>query len=381
MNKALNISQILVYYDLPELFLAKDIIETKYISLLVDIIEDEPLYIATPVSNYRIAAFINGGIDLRTIFVEPEIVEFYTVRGVDIDNLLAEKIDYSELPEEFLPSPDFYYQKDEVENETIKSEVVEKENAIVHLALSDSHDNMSIEADDLGDFIKLYQTLVYYIYKKELAERHIKQKRALAAAENYKLRAFASSQSSFNIHLYSTSNKDLFGNCAIEYALSKIDKITGQFESEEQLVEALRTIKGHAIGSFKKILYKIIKENITLKYKWFAPNQESVNFRKINKETAERFYSILQQREDLIEESREFIGYFKQADVSRGNWRISNEEDQKQYSGSSSGNLLEGVTLETVKYKLICLELMEEEKVTEKENVKFVLKEVQPFEF
>jgi len=74
------------------------------------------------------------------------------------------------------------------------------------------------------------------------------------------------------------------------------------------------------------------------------------------------------------------LGYLVQVDVEKGTWRIFNLEDEKEYSGEASRQILQGVTVETVNYKLTCLEIIEEPKVSEKEKTKYILQVIEKVE-
>lgn len=375
MTKYLNISQILVYYDYPEIFIAVDNVGTNYLCLLVATDNEQTNYITTAISNKRLSSFINGNTDLRDIFEEPEIKQWFTFNQV-IDTIEATEWNEAFLPQEFLPEKGFLYHKQLQGDELILNEVIEKRNAVVHLAVSDSDDNYSIDADNLGDIVKLYQVIIENSYKKSLIQHNVKDKKQYYIPPNYKLRAFASSYSSFNLHLHSTSQIDLFGNSMIEMGLEKFDEITKDFENEDDFIIALRTVKGHTISSLKKLVKKLIDNDIKLKHKWFAPNQDKVHCTVIDKAKAEKIYSVLNLAEELAEETKEFLGYFVQVDVEKGTWRIYNREDDKEYSGEATGQTLQGVTVETVNYKLVCQEIIEELKVTEKEKTKYILQSI-----
>ena len=375
MVKQLNISQILVYYDFPEIFVAVDSVGTNYLCLLVATDNGNTNYITTAISNKRLSSFINGSTDLRDIFEEPEIKQWFTFSQV-IDSIEAIEWNEASLPQDFLPEKGFLYHKQLQGDELILNEVIEKRNAVVHLAVSDSEDNYSIDADNLGDIVKLYQVIIENSYKKSLIQRNIKDKKQYYIPPNYKLRAFASSYSSFNLHFYSTSQTDLFGNAMIEMGLEKFDEITKDFDNEEDFITALRTVKGHTISSLKKLVKKLIDNNIKLKHKWFAPNQDKVHFTVIDKSKAEKIYAVLNLAEELAEETKTFLGYFVQVDVEKGTWRIYNLEDEKEYSGEATGQSLQGVTVETINYKLVCQEIIEELKVTEKEKTKYILQTI-----
>lgn len=375
MTKKLHISQVLIYYDLPELFVAKDEVETNYICLLLNVEGTEINYISTAISTFRLSEFINGNIDLRTIFTQSETKQYYYFDNID-EFIIATIWEKEILPEEFLPESGFNYKKPLDDNKLILNEALEKNNAIIHLAVSDLQDNYSIGADDLGDIVKLYQGIIENSYKKAISKQNLKDKKSYYIPQNYKLRAFASSRSSFNIHMYSTAQVDLFGNSIIELALKIFDDIGKDFDNQEKYIDLLRSVKGHTISSFKKLLKKLIDSDIKVKHKWYSLGQESVHYTIIDKIKAEKIYEVLNLTEELAEEIKVFIGYFVQVDVDKGTWRIFNLDDEKEYSGDTKGQLLQGITVETTNYKLTCLEIIEELKVAEKEKIKYTLQEV-----
>jgi len=206
MTKILNISQILVYYDFPEIFVAYDNVGTNYLCLLVSADNEQTNYISTAISSKRLSNFINGKVDLRDIFENPEIEQWLFFDQVN-EIIEAKEWESEILPNDFLPDQGFIYQK--------------------------------------------------------------------------------------------------------------------QTQGEEL---------------------------------------------------------ILNLSEELTEETKTFIGYFVQVDVEKGTWRIYNLDDEKEYSGEALGHTLQGVTVETINYKLTCQEIMEELKVTEKEKTKYILQTIEKIE-
>lgn len=376
MSIQLHILQILVYYDIPEIFIATDEVGTKYLCLLVDADNESILYISTPISKERLTEFIVGRADLRDIFVNPETKKIYSFNNLG-ETIQAHLFDNINLPEEYLPDVGFKYEKPLDENRLILNEALEKNNAIVHLAVSDSKNNYSIDVDDFGDIVKLYQVIIENIYKKTIAQQYAKNKRDFNTPNNYKLRAFDSSYSSFNLHMYSTSQVDLFGNSMIELGLSKFEEIIRDFDNNDEYIESLRTVKGHTISTLKKLVKKLIDSDILIKHKWYSLGQNKVHFSTINKSKAQNIYDILTISEELAEERKVFEGYFVQVDVKKGTWRIYNIEDNKEYSGESQDDLLQGVTIKTTIYNIDCLEIIEEMKVAEKEKVKYILEKIE----
>ncbi|MBV6646858.1 MAG: hypothetical protein KI790_15480 [Cyclobacteriaceae bacterium] len=376
MKRSLNIDRILLFNDFPELFLAKDSLGVDYICLLYDFSDEEYSYLCVGVSKKVLHSFLNGYRDLRSIFSEPEAKEWWTTKDASEPKILIQLLEIEKVPGELLPEEGFFF-NDEQQDEFIRNEVVEHNNVIVHLSLSDENENQSIPIDDLGDFSKLYQLMVEKAYKKAILRSELKEKKSFIVPNNYTLRAFAASPGSFNLHLKSEANKDLFGNSIIEEGLSMIDQVINSSDDEEKLIESLRSIKGHAISSYKKLLEKVVNRKVNFKYKWVSPASPEIHKRQISTDYAEKVIKLLETKEELAEEIKVFIGFIMQADVEKGGWRITNEEDGKDYSGESAGHLLEGITLETVKYKLTCQEIVEALKVTEKEKVKYVLTQIE----
>jgi hypothetical protein len=376
VRRVLNIDRVLVFNDFPELFIAKDNSGLNYLCLLAKLFENGYEYLCISVSSELLHKFLTGKRDLRSIYVNPELKEWWTTNDTS-ESTFEVNLFSTELPDdELLPEAGYFY-TDELDDDIIRKEVIDHNNVIIHLILSDNSNSQSIAIQDLGDFSKLYQVIIENSYKKAILNSGLKDKRSFIIPKNYLLRAFASSPGSFNLHLKSTSDKDLFGNSIIEEGLKKLDQIISNTENQEELIEILRSVKGHTINNYKKLLERIIDKNVTFKYKWVSPNKTEINTRTITTDYASEVKEILSLKDELTEEIKIFTGLVKQADVDRGNWRISNEEDGKDYSGTSSGQLLQGITLKTVRYKFTCKEVIEALRVTEKENVTYDLIDVE----
>ena len=101
MNK-LTIDRILDFYDVPQLLIAKDALEIKYLCLLY---EDKTSlkYTAIRISNNRLQEFISGERDLRDLFANPEPPsEYFDVEYKD-DFYFIEPHKGATIEEERLP--------------------------------------------------------------------------------------------------------------------------------------------------------------------------------------------------------------------------------------------------------------------------------------
>ena len=124
MNNELTIDKLLDYRDEPQLFIARDMFDAQYICLLYAD-EETPKYTAVKISNAKLADFLTGKVDLRQLFVSPEIKgEYYEV----VDNgkcICITPFDSNTLPEERLPEKGY----------TLDAET--QESITVHLPIKD----------------------------------------------------------------------------------------------------------------------------------------------------------------------------------------------------------------------------------------------------
>lgn len=379
MKKTFDITQILVYYDTPELFVCTDNVGTHYLSMLSFDDDEGFKYLTTPISVSRLSKFINGKIDLLQIYTIPEVKDLFFISVTENGKAIFCKNIDGALQDEWLPSEGFYLTNNISDDDSvIRQEVIEKDNAIIHLAISDEKNDYGIYTDDLGDITKLYSAFLENSFKKTLSKENKATRTKNNIPQNYRVRAFASSPSSFNIHLYSESINNGFGDFQIERALEKIDEIFNNINSQVELITILRSIKGHPISNFKKILEKVSSNNLKLKHKWFAPNREHVSKHIIDKNEADRVLELLYKREELAEEIKEYIGHLIQVDTERKTWRLRISETGKDIFGEASNEeQLKGLTIETIRYKLVCREIIEELEVSEKENVKYIIKSIE----
>ena len=115
METKLTIDQILDYCDVPQLFTARDTFDTLYLCLLY---EDNPIcsYTAIRMSSKRLTEFLSGKLDLRFLFVNPELdQEYFDVVFQNNEYQMGTMLKQS-LPEERLPAEGYYMVSNSREN-------------------------------------------------------------------------------------------------------------------------------------------------------------------------------------------------------------------------------------------------------------------------
>ena len=110
--KLLEISKVLCFYEIPQLFVAKDAAGSKYICQ-VDC-EDEVagyVFISVMISDARLKAFYNKKVDLRSLFEHPEDpARCYEVFMKD-DVIMANEV--AQIDPDSLPEAGEYFEEEE----------------------------------------------------------------------------------------------------------------------------------------------------------------------------------------------------------------------------------------------------------------------------
>lgn len=372
MKRLLQQQELLLYYDGIQLFLGRDQLDTIYICVLEEYSNDGDLYLCIPISHARLNSFYNEDIDLRSIYSQPEIDEFFTVRFDDPsrNSFKLCPINKHEIPDEWLPESGFYFSKDsetDHKEEEIVSKSQQKNRAIIYLSLNppEARSEPKINANNLAEALNLYQTLVkraYYRAKRGLNMREDIQE--LIDKENqYKLEAYATSPGSFTIHLQAQVPGDLLGYTDIAKALQRIDLITESLDDPQKALIVMKENKGHLASSYLRLLEYIIQNEAPISYKWSIPEFNKPVSLSIPRNQAIRAYELLTKVEELGMETVELLGRLTKVDLRRRSWSLVTEEKKRTYNGVISKNsdvTLRGVVMETMIYRFICEERIEE---------------------
>lgn len=118
MRDELKIDKILDFYDVPQLFIAKDKFGAQYICLLYD---DTTAckYTAVKISGERLRSFLEGKTELRDIYVRPENKnEYYEVVFND-NRFIATPLADSCLSEDRLPDAGYTMDSETQETMTV----------------------------------------------------------------------------------------------------------------------------------------------------------------------------------------------------------------------------------------------------------------------
>jgi len=380
MNRVIRHQETLVYYDVPQLFVARDQVNAQYLCLLVESTDDYDRYVCVPISPERLKDFYLGDIDLRTIYEKPESDEIFYADIVDESQEAIQLIplDIKQIPENWLPDQGFVYMKEGFEEETIINEATAKNRATIHFSLNppESRYETKIHSLHLAEALIIYQTLVKHAFKKAISKLNIKNRKELDTPDYYNMDVVGFSPGSFTVHLQSTKQADIFGYDHISKALKKIDELTQNIDDLDIALSIIQENKGHFANAYLRLLEVIVKNESSMSYQWAMPElSEPVN-RTISTAQATPLYELLNTKQELTVEQLELIGKVIKADSKRGAWSLYSDEDNKIYNGILSEGAevsLKGIVIEAQKYKFICEEKVEEILGTGKEKTTIYL--------
>ena len=106
MKISVTVEETLTRHDIPQLFVAKDLVGVHYLCLAVNADGVQPHYIAVAISQVRLQQLKTGKIDLYSIFANPEMGMWFQITSFEETCAVAESIPEMEtLPGEWLPEP------------------------------------------------------------------------------------------------------------------------------------------------------------------------------------------------------------------------------------------------------------------------------------
>jgi len=106
MKIFLTVLETLIWHDIPQLFVAKDLVGGLHLCLAVEDTNEEPHYITVAISQERLQMLKSGKIDLYSVFSNPEMGTWLQITSFEDASAVAEPLPKQEkLPDEWLPAP------------------------------------------------------------------------------------------------------------------------------------------------------------------------------------------------------------------------------------------------------------------------------------
>ena len=156
MKTVITIDRVLVYYDLPQVFVGRDAVGGLYLCLFEESQEEFDEYLGIRLSQYKLFELMAGKIDLRSVYVQPEIQQYFIIRGFD-EYVIAES--RSVVEERDLPAVGFYIHYDLDPNDIINREVTDLNKPVFHIGVVDEYSRPDVDVEVLGKVLISFKGL------------------------------------------------------------------------------------------------------------------------------------------------------------------------------------------------------------------------------
>ena len=364
MRISITIDRVLVYYDLPQVFVGRDVVGSMYLCLFEESQEEYDEYLGIRISRYKLLELMAGKIDLRSIFIQPEIQEYYIIRGFEEFVVVESR---STVEERDLPAADYYIHYELDPNDIIIQEVTELNKPVFHIGVVDEQSRPDVDLEVLGKILLSFKGL----YSNAMPK--------LGVTGSRSLRAFVDQAASFNLHIYADVQPDLFGASAVDRVFAYIDKMLS-FSDTDEYIECLRKVRGYALSHYRNLIKTLIVNKSTLKYKYKTAELDSEPIESYTSMTMlQSIQELLQRNADLNKEEIELKGHFTAVSADRLTWtfEVIEEGKSKKFSGKvAEKDMLDGVTLLSKKYTILCVAQTMITEVANKEKTDYLLEDI-----
>lgn len=368
---------VLLFYDLPQVFIAEDAVNGRYVCMLSEEKETGPVFICTPISSYRIGKLTGGELDLRTVFREPELEEFFTAEfSPDLDDSLTiTNVTYGSLAEDILPDPGLTF--DGFDEVSIKASELNTTVSYVSLGVPEASESARIKSTTLAGFLYIFQSAIKHFTRVSARAAKNALKRG---DDSFYADVFGFAQGSFTVKFRSSHSSDMFGeNPTFSAAMTQLNKFLSLSDSPTDAVMFLQGVKGHTASSLIKLLGFLSENSASIKLEWATPSMVSCQRSELSLEKIRNLVEVCRQRSDLVIEEVIIIGRVSMADQNIGTWKIVSESDQETYSGeipAESNISLSGMVINDARYQFTCEEIVEVVTATGQEKRSLLLREI-----
>lgn len=338
----LRITEILEYYDVPQLFVALDAVGTSYLCLTYDIDEAGVLQcLSANISKDRLNDFFTGHLDLRKIYLEPELFIYdVCVNGDEIDA----KIRLAQIHDCMLPNEGYFLDYSQRENHDMILTSREEGRTIIRLAFNYETCNHAIPSSVLTNTIHDFQSILSKACKKIYKKQEDNEAKLLVRAPL---------AASFDLELMSEEPTNMFGGSKVANTLELIKPL---FSDNDDEVAGCLSLFKDIQTNYKSFVKQLFESNVSFRFKWVDPSIETlVSECPLSKERIPSLYDLASRFEELDETNEIFEGRFFMANTKNGAWGFQPQTENRQKKGICyERTLLNGIVLNNQTYRISC---------------------------
>lgn len=342
----LEIIEILSFYELPQIVVARNVFGTQFLMLLEsDETELGIQYLSVPISNEKLNLFKGKKIDLLSIYTNPEFDQYYLMYTKGKNEFQVQEISIEHISKDMLPLEGFYceYNENPIENLVNKSIISGRISS--SLAIIDAHNSHQIDCNTLATIIQNYQDLVKSSHASLYGTKN---------TEEARLDIIATQAASFDVEFQSLLPLDLFGSSKISETFGVIDKLLGISE-DEQLFKEIEDQHYKVLGSLKKFVSVLAENKYSLRHSWVKSTIERSAIEKsFDTNQVCGLYEKLKQINETESEDISFEGILVLADAKNGRWGLLQDNGKTVRGRSDDVDLLNGIQIKGTKYTFKC---------------------------
>ena len=169
----LKFIEVIVFYEIPQVFVATDIFGANYLCLLYPY-DDETCYkyLAVRISEKRLNLFKGQKIDLLSIYKKPEDNSYLDVIVRGANDILAIPLESIKVQPFMLPDEGFFCNYEAIDNEELISGSLQNGKIMSCIAFSDIDNSHSIDTNVLTNALDRYQAMIRNCHIKSFGKQH-----------------------------------------------------------------------------------------------------------------------------------------------------------------------------------------------------------------
>lgn len=372
----------LVYYDGPQVFEAQDKIGGHYIAMSIAPPEDEYSFLVVGVSPEGLRRFRTGGMDLRTLLLEAEESEWYTLGPeLDLDGFMELTTQKGSLAKnkKLLPDEGFYIHHHSTDKDIV-SQARERNTSILQITTEppESAEGHLIRVDTYTQLLKHMQTLVQHAYKSSLDHLPQKSLKSIDTKDAFLMNVLApASPGSFQFTLESVQRADFLGDIEIVRGLKLLDLLFGATSDPQSTIELLTNNRRRLSSAYLKFMEFLAEHDIGLSYSWAEPSSISPSRHSVSQNNAKLLVRKLSKIKNLGIDTISFEGEVDKVDRTKKTWQLDTKEGKKSGSVHKGGPTLHGIKI-GARYRFICDEETSITEGTGAKNTVLFLSEYEP---
>lgn len=374
--KVITPTNILLFYDYPQVFVGRDAVDLSYIFMAISEEESGPRYLCTPISKNRQDGVLRSKVDLLDVFRNPEVDEFYECVPCS-NNVQLELGDlkYVACPRSLLPAGGLFFSIKTEEVDEVAQKAAELNTTVSYASLSvtESKESPRIRTSKLSEFLGLYQNSINNLVR--VSAREVKKK-IPRNEEPFNTDVFGFSHGSFTIMLRSSSDGDLFGeNHLLSTAFKKLNTAIEIASDPEKALAYLQSLDKRAATSIIRLMDFMVTNSCPVKHKWASPEMLESSEASADLGNISLLVKLCKNREDTFLDDRIFVGVFTIVNSVTNRWTVIDDKGGSMSGEVSEGSgiTMDGITIQEKKYRLTCKEKTEVVSGTSKETRKLLL--------